>query len=55
MRASNSGALRTRSEVQATSHCCHLAFIVWLFVRFTFSRESRNYFQLKKTSANDPA
>jgi hypothetical protein len=32
-----------------------VTFIVWLFLRFTFSRASRNYFQLKKRTTNDPA
>jgi hypothetical protein len=30
-----------------------LAFVIWLFVRFTFSHESRSYFQLKKKTDND--
>ena len=30
-----------------------IALTVWLFVRFTFSRESRSYFQLKKKTGND--
>jgi hypothetical protein len=30
-----------------------VAFVIWLFVRFTFSRESRSYFQLKKKSGID--
>jgi hypothetical protein len=30
-----------------------VAFVIWLFVRFTFSRESRSYFQFKKRTGND--
>jgi hypothetical protein len=31
-----------------------VALIVWVFVRFTFTRESRSYFQFKKSAGNDP-
>jgi hypothetical protein len=30
-----------------------VAFVIYLFVRFTFSRESRSYFQLKKKTGNE--
>jgi hypothetical protein len=30
-----------------------VAFFVWMFIRFTFTRESRSYFQFKKSTGND--